>query len=75
MIHYLAVVNLFVGGFAWTALAMLSNRISESPVTFYQVIQMTILGMIPDEPLCDDYDTDAGNLADTPDLTDDGEDE
>lgn len=31
--------------------------------------------MIPDEPLCDDYDTDAATLADIPDLYDDGEDE
>ena len=54
---------------------MLSSRISESPVTFYPVTRMTILETTPDEPLCDDYDTDAGNLADTPDLTDDGEDE
>lgn len=30
---------------------------------------------MPDESLLDDYDTDAANLADAPDLTDDGEDE
>ena len=30
---------------------------------------------MPDEPLLDDYDTDAATLCDEPDLSDNGEDE